>query len=170
MKLFKSICTCLIVLTISFVAPCASSFADEDNYPIMPAGITKPFSKYAADYTTYTDGTYSYQVQFRVSGTYYHGVDSSGSAFASNVSVSSCTTGVNDNSGPQDGTYSVTVVNTTYYTSKSGNSVKIVVSSRVKETINGSAKYITHQHTFYLPWLVAFINQSLIGLDKHHYF
>lgn len=163
MKLFKSICTCLLVLAVSIIAPCTSLFADENNYPIMPTGITKPFSKYATDYTSYTDGTYGYEVQFSVSGTYYHGVDSSGSAFASNVSVSSCTSGVNDNYGPQDGTYSATVVNTTYYTSKSGNSVKIVVSSRVKETINGSAKYTTHQHTFYLPWLLAYINQYLIG-------
>ena len=46
MKLFKILCTSLLVLTISMVIPSNTLFAEEGNYQIMPTGITKPFSKF----------------------------------------------------------------------------------------------------------------------------
>ena len=58
MKLIKTLCTSLLVLTISIIIPSSNLFADENDYPIMPIGqpITQSLS---ADETqkTYTDGT-----------------------------------------------------------------------------------------------------------------
>ena len=171
MKFFKTIITSMLALMFIISVPAGFVFADENgDYPIMPVGITKPFSKSASDYSTYKDGTSGYYIQYSVSGTYYHGVDSSSNAFAKDVSISSCTSGLNDNIGPQDGTYNAKIVNTNYYTSKLGYKVAIVISVRVKETIKGSAYYSNHQHTFYLPWLKESTNQYSIDLNKHHYF
>lgn len=151
MKLFKILCTSLLVLTISIIIPSNTLFAEEENYQIMPTGITKPFSKSATIFTTYSDGVNGYEVQFSVSGTYYYGVNGQGQPFARDVVVTSCTSGRNDNHGPQDGSHKVIVTGTTYDVSYSGNSASIVVTSSVKETINGRDIYINHQHVFRLP-------------------
>lgn len=151
MKLFKILCTSLLVLTFSMVIPSNTLFAEEGNYQIMPTGITKPFSKSDTIFTTYSDGVNGYQVQFSVSGTYYYGVNGQGQRFARDVNVTSCTSGVNDNHGPQDGSHNARVVHTANYVSYSGNSASIVVTSSVKETINGRDIYINHQHVFRLP-------------------
>lgn len=156
MKLFKILCTSLLVLTISIIIPSNTLFAEEGNYQIMPTGITKPFSKFETIFTTYSDGVNGYQVQFSVSGTYYYGVNGQGQRFARDVNVTSCTSGVNDNHGPQDGSHNARVVHTANYVSYSGNSASIVVTSRVKETINGTVKYVSHRYVFYLPWLLEF--------------
>ena len=151
MKLFKILCTSLLVFTISMVIPSNTLFAEEGNYQIMPTGITKPFSKSETIFTTYSDGVNGYEVQFSVSGTYYYGVNGQGQRFARDVNVTSCTSGVNDNHGPQDSSYNAIVAGTTYDVSYSGNSVSIVVTSSVKETINGTVKYVSHRYVFYLP-------------------
>ena len=133
------------------VIPSNTLFAEEENYQIMPTGITKPFSKSETIFTTYSDGVNGYEVQFSVSGTYYYGVNGQGQRFARDVNVTSCTSGRNDNHGPQDGSHKVIVTGTTYDVSYSGNSASIVVTSRVKETINGTVKYVSHRYVFYLP-------------------
>lgn len=151
MKLFKILCTSLLVLTISMVIPAKTLFAEEENYQIMPTGITKPFSKSATIFTAYSDGVNGYEMQFSVSGTYYYGVNGQGQPFARDVVVTSCTSGANDNHGPQGGSHDAIVVHTTHDVSYSGNSVSIVVTSSVKETINGRDIYVDHQHVFRLP-------------------
>ena len=156
MKLFKILCTSLLVLTISMVIPAKTLFAEEGNYQIMPTGLTKPFSKNGNRFSAYSDGVNGYEVQFSVSGTYYYGVNGQGQPFARDVNVTSCTSGANDNHGPQDGSHTARVVHTAHYVSYSGNSASIVVTSRVKETINGTAKYVSHRYVFYLPWLLEF--------------
>lgn len=156
MKLFKILCTSLLVLTISMVIPAKTLFAEEENYQIMPTGITRPFNKSETIFTTYSDGVSGYEVQFSVSGTYYYGVNGQGQPFARDVVVTSCTSGRNDNHGPQDGSHKVIVTGTTYDVSYSGNSASIVVTSSVKETINGTVKYVSHRYVFYLPWLLEF--------------
>ena len=156
MKLFKFLCTSLLILTFLMVIPSNTLFAEEENYQIMPTGITKPFSKSETIFTTYSDGVNGYEVQFSVSGTYYYGVNGQGQPFARDVNVTSCTSGANDNHGPQGGSHDAIVVHTTYDVSYSGNSVSIVVTSSVKETINGRDIYVDHQHVFRLPWLLEF--------------
>lgn len=159
MKLFKILCTSLLVLTISMVIPSNTLFAEEGNYQIMPTGLTRPFSKNGNRFSAYSDGVNGYEVQFSVSGTYYYGVNGQGQRFARDVNVTSCTSGVNDNHGPQDGSHNARVVHTANYVSYSGNSASIVVTSRVKETINGTVKYVSHRYVFYLPWLLEFLIQ-----------
>ena len=56
MKLFKILCTSLLVLTISMVIPAKTLFAEEGNYQIMPTGLTKPFSKNGNRFSAYSDG------------------------------------------------------------------------------------------------------------------
>lgn len=137
MKIFKKISICLLSLVLLVVVPIANISADEgDNYAIMPIGqpITQDF--YKTTRTTYRDGVSSYEVQFKLNITYER--SQSGSKwYARDVVINSCTSGVNDNLGPQDGTHSARAVSASCRIDNTGSRPYAVVTATVSEYIKG---------------------------------
>lgn len=137
MKIIKKISICLLSLVLLVIMPIANISADEgDNYAIMPIGqpITQDF--YKTTRTTYRDGVSSYEVQFKLNITYER--SQSGSKwYARDVVINSCTSGVNDNLGPQDGTHSARAVSASCRIDNTGSRPYAVVTATVSEYIKG---------------------------------
>ena len=140
MKIIKKISICLLSLVLLVIMPIANISADEgDNYAIMPIGqpITQDF--YKTTRTTYRDGVSSYEVQFKLNITYER--SQSGSKwYARDVVINSCTSGVNDNLGPQDGTHSARAVSASCRIDNTGSRPYAVVTATVSEYIKGLGK------------------------------
>ena len=137
MKIIKKISICLLSLVLLVVMPIANISADEgDNYAIMPIGqpITQDF--YKTTRTTYRDGVSSYEVQFKLNITYER-TQSGSKWYARDVVINSCTSGVNDNLGPQDGTHSARAVSASCRIDNTGSRPYAVVTATVSEYIKG---------------------------------
>lgn len=137
MKIIKKISICLLSLALLAIMPIANIFADEgDSYSIMPIGqpITQDF--YRTTYTTYRDGTSGYEVQFKLNITYERSQNGS-KWYARDVVINSCTSGVNDNLGPQGGTHKARAVSASCRIDNTGSRPYAVVTATVSEYVNG---------------------------------
>lgn len=138
MKLIKTLCTSLLVLTISIIIPSSNLFADENNYPIMPIGQTIPMS--GSCRKSYN----GYYVDYSISGTYERNTSS-----ITNVKVNVWNAVMNDNGGAQDGSYSVRYDSSWYKSSVSGKKLSITIYIKVNIISGGSViSTETQSHTF----------------------
>ena len=149
MKLFKILCTSLLVLSISIINPSNIIFADENNYPTMPTGQPITQSLSADEYKTYADGTLGYQVQFRLNISYERSQNGN-KWYAKNVTINSCSTGVNDQYYGSLNSYSARSTNTTWSVDNSGTRPYLNVTATVEERIGNSFYERRHTHRFAL--------------------
>lgn len=136
MKIIKKISICLLSIALLSILPIASVFADENDYPIMPIGQPITQSFYKTTNTTYRDGVSGYEVQFKFNITYER--SQSGSKwYARDVVINSCTSGVDDNLGPQDGTHSAIAVSASCRIDNTSSRPYAVVTATVSEYVKG---------------------------------
>ncbi len=138
MKFIKRITICILSLIFLMVMPMANVFAfEDDSYAIMPIGqpITQDF--YKTTYTTYRDGVSGYEVQFKLNITYERSQNGN-KWYARDVIINSCSSGVNDNYGPQDGSHSARAISASCKIDNTGSRPYAVVTAIVSEYIKGS--------------------------------